>query len=60
MIVGIPKDRRPGERRLAATPETVAKYLAHGCDVLVARGCGDGAGIEDAAWEKAGWKAEIS
>ncbi len=54
MIVGIPKDRRPGERRLAATPETVAKYLAHGCDVLVARGCGDGAGIEDAAWEKAG------
>jgi NAD(P) transhydrogenase subunit alpha len=54
MIVGIPKDRRPGERRLAATPETVAKYIAHGCDVLVARGCGDGAGIEDAAWEKAG------
>lgn len=40
----------PGERRVAATPETVAKLTARGLTVMVAEGAGAAAGIDDAAY----------
>lgn len=52
--VFIPRERRPGETRVAATPETVKKLKKAGLEVLVGAGAGDGARIADAAYEAAG------
>jgi len=57
MLIAVPKETRPGETRVAATPETVKKYCAAGCDVVVQQGAGEGAYIADAEFESAG--AEI-
>ena len=54
MKVGIPKERRPGEARVAASPDTVKRYRGQGLDVVVERGAGRGAAIGDDAFEKAG------
>ena len=35
MIVAIPKERRPGETRVAASPDTVKKLIDLGLDVVV-------------------------
>jgi len=43
-----------GERRVAATPETVRKYSALGATVAVETGAGLGAAIADAEYEAAG------
>ncbi|MDQ8032258.1 MAG: NAD(P)(+) transhydrogenase (Re/Si-specific) subunit alpha, partial [Bordetella sp.] len=40
MQIGIPKETRDGETRVAATPETVKKYVASGHAVIVERGAG--------------------
>ncbi len=54
MKIAIPKERRPHERRVAATPETVRKLIALGADIVVEKGAGTGASIPDAAFEEAG------
>ncbi|WP_114395248.1 Re/Si-specific NAD(P)(+) transhydrogenase subunit alpha [Oleisolibacter albus] len=54
MKICIPKERRPGELRVAASPETVKKLVALGLEVAVERGAGVGASITDAAFEAAG------
>src|SRR5947207_15276787 len=46
----------PGERRVAATPETVAKMVAAGLEVTVETGAGEEASFPDAAFEAAGAK----
>ncbi len=51
---GIPKERRPGETRVAATPETVKKLVKAGHEVLVEREAGVASDITDAAYEEAG------
>ncbi len=50
----VPKETQPGERRVAATPETVKKLAAAGFAVEVERGAGGAAGFLDAAYEGAG------
>lgn len=40
MKIVVPKERRPYERRVAATPETVKKYIGMGFDVSVEDGAG--------------------
>jgi len=50
----IQRERRPGETRVAATPETVKKLRQAGLDVTVEAGAGDGAFFRDAAYEAAG------
>jgi H+-translocating NAD(P) transhydrogenase subunit alpha len=50
----VARDTTPGERRVAATPETVGKLVGLGLEVLVQRGAGLGARLEDAAYEAAG------
>jgi NAD(P) transhydrogenase subunit alpha len=52
--IGIPKEIRPGETRVAATPETVKKYIAAKHTVQVEAGAGSGARIADAEYEAAG------
>jgi NAD(P) transhydrogenase subunit alpha len=52
--VGIPKERYPGERRVAATPDSVRQLRNMGFDVAIEAGAGELAGFVDAAYEKAG------
>lgn len=55
MLIGIPAETRAGEARVAATPETVRKFVAGGHHrVLVQTGAGSGASIPDAQFEAAG------
>ncbi len=54
LIVAIPGERRTGETRVAATPETVKKLTALGLDVRVESGAGAKARISDAEYAAAG------
>ena len=50
MHIGIPKETRDGETRVAATPETVKKYTAGKHTVVVERGAGVAARYLDEAY----------
>ncbi|MBI4405830.1 MAG: Re/Si-specific NAD(P)(+) transhydrogenase subunit alpha [Deltaproteobacteria bacterium] len=50
----IPKEITLSETRVAATPETVRKFIKLGFQVLVEKGAGDGSFITDKAFEEAG------
>ena len=52
--VAVIGERAPDEARVAATPETVRKFLTLGATVAVERGAGARAGIRDADYEAAG------
>jgi len=52
--LGIPRECREGERRVAATPDTVKQLAAMGLEVLVEAGAGDGAGHADPGYQNAG------
>lgn len=54
MKLGIPKEIRPNEPRVAATPETVRKFKGLGVDVLVEASAGASAYISDADYATAG------
>ena len=54
MKIAVLKEIAPGERRVAATPETVKKFVALGATVAVEAGAGAGAAIADADYEAAG------
>ena len=54
MRVGVTRENREGERRVAATPETVAQLIALGLDVTVEKGAGVESGYADAAYQDAG------
>jgi len=52
--IGIPKETVAGETRVAATPETVKKYVSGKHTVLVERGAGLAARFGDEAYAQAG------
>ena len=54
MKIAVPRERRPDEARVAASPETVKKLIGLGFDVVVEAGAGDGSSIPDAAFSEAG------
>lgn len=54
MKIAIPKERRAGEARVAASPDTVKKYVQMGFEVVVETGAGDGASIADSVYQDAG------
>ncbi len=54
MLIGIPKEILPEEKRVAATPETVRKYIELGFDVAVESTAGDGILIADDEFKMAG------
>ena len=58
MKLGIPKEVRPGERRVAATPETVSRLRKLGFEVAIETGAGIGSSIADADYQASG--AEIA
>jgi NAD(P) transhydrogenase subunit alpha len=56
MIIGIPKEIMPGERRVSAIPETVKKMIAQGTTVFVEKGAGEEAFYPDSEYVSAGAK----
>src|SRR5215203_4214772 len=52
--IGIPKEIHPGERRVAATPQTILKLKKLGFDVAVQSGAGDAINSSDAEYQEAG------
>ena len=54
MKIAVLKEQEAGERRVAATPDTVRKYVGLGATVAVEAGAGAGASISDADYEAAG------
>lgn len=56
MTVGVPKERVPGERRVALVPAHVQSLTRAGMDVIVEPGAGDASGYPDAAYEERGAK----
>lgn len=54
MKIAVLKERRPFEKRVAATPETVKKYRALGFEVVVESGCGVESSFLDAHYAAAG------
>lgn len=57
MIIGLPKEIKDGERRVALTPDAVASLVATGNSIRVENGAGAGSGFADADYIAAG--AEI-
>jgi alanine dehydrogenase len=56
VIVGIPKEVKDSEYRVAATPEGVRELTRAGHEVVVEAGAGDGSALEDERFETAGAK----
>ncbi len=56
MKLAIPKERRPHERRVAATPDTVKKLISLGLDVIVEKDAGLMSSIPDSEYVSAGAK----
>jgi H+-translocating NAD(P) transhydrogenase subunit alpha len=56
MKIGVPKEHRPGELRVAASPDTVKRLTGRGIDVLVEVGAGAGARYADQSFADAGAK----
>ena len=54
MKIAVLKESEPGERRVAATPETVKKFIALGASVMVETGAGEAATVSDADYVTAG------
>jgi H+-translocating NAD(P) transhydrogenase subunit alpha len=52
--VVVPKEIAPGERRVALTPDVVARVVKAGNAVVVERGAGAAAGFSDADYQTAG------
>jgi alanine dehydrogenase len=54
LAVGIPREGKEGEHRVAATPDGVHELAAHGVPVMVERGAGVDSNIPDEEYERAG------
>ena len=68
MKIGVPKEIKPMEFRVAMTPGGVGSLVRRGHEVLVEKGAGVGSGMPDAEYEAAGarlvsaeeaWGAEL-
>ena len=54
MRIGVPLETRPGETRVAATPETVKKLISQGNTVVIQKDAGVQASQPDSAYEAVG------
>ena len=60
MIVGVPKEGFPGERRVALVPVVVPNLIKAGFQILVEAGAGASAGYPDADYVEKGAKLAAS
>ena len=54
MRIGVPKEIKVLENRVGLTPESVREVVAHGHDVVIEHNAGQGIGMDDAAYARAG------
>ncbi|HEX6945334.1 MAG TPA: alanine dehydrogenase [Casimicrobiaceae bacterium] len=54
MRIGVPKEIKVLENRVGLVPGSVRELVAHGHEVVVERNAGQGIGMDDAAYERAG------
>lgn len=54
MIIGVPKEIKNNENRVALTPAGVAEFRKNGHTVYIQSTAGEGSGFEDAEYESAG------
>ncbi len=54
MIIGVPKEIFPGEKRAALTPQSVERLVKKGADVVVESGIGSTIHLSDDDYKKAG------
>ena len=54
MIIGVPREIKASEKRVAVTPQGVDALVAHHHRVLVEKEAGEGSGFSDQEYEKAG------
>jgi len=65
VIIGVVRESKPGETRVAATPATVGQLRKLGYEVVVAPGAGERADFPDEGFEDAGatigeaWQADV-
>src|SRR5262245_9047041 len=69
MLIGVPKEIKTHEYRVGMTPSGVRQLTARGHKVVVEKGAGEGSGIRDEEYVKAGgqivssaadaWSAEM-
>ncbi len=67
MRIGVPRETKPGESRVAATPKTVERILKLGYEICIEKDAGAAASFPDAAYEAAGaevvgaevWDADV-
>ena len=52
--IGVPREIKADEQRVALTPDAVRELVSHGLEVRIESGAGDGAGIADEAFAAAG------
>jgi NAD(P) transhydrogenase subunit alpha len=58
MLVAVPKEIYPGERRVALIPQTVPALVKAGLEVTIEAGAGEGANYPDKAYEDQGARVE--
>src|SRR3954469_18432534 len=54
MRIAVPTESAPGERRVAITPESVARLVKAGHELRIEAGAGIRAGFPDSAYESVG------
>ncbi len=54
MIIGVPREIKVAEKRVAMTPQGVDALVAHHHRVLIEKGAGEGSGFSDPEYRKAG------
>ena len=54
MIIGVPREIKVAEKRVAMTPQGVDALVAHHHRVLIEKGAGEGSGFSDQEYQKAG------
>jgi NAD(P) transhydrogenase subunit alpha len=54
LMIGVPRETFPGEKRVATVPEVVEKLIKLGFSVTVESGAGEGANYSDDAYREAG------
>jgi alanine dehydrogenase len=54
MIIGVPKEIKDGEKRVAMTPQGVDALVSHRHGVFVEKGAGEGSGFSDHEYQRAG------
>ena len=59
MKIGIPKERRANEARVAVSPDTVKKFVGLGAEVMVETGAGLASAVPDGAYAAAGARIAV-